>query len=115
MAPVADAMPSIDIVFTAGLVLVCIVPSLITFWIQRGVSSSDAEQVKWKNSMEARMSAAEEKAHAQDLMIQEKVTRADLDRVVKDIFLQITALGDRVEGKFDALQRLVIESIQRPR
>jgi hypothetical protein len=119
--PAADAMPSSDIVFTGGLLLVAVVPSLIAFWIQRGVSKVDtnaaekaAELVQWKASMEARMSAAEEKAHAQDLSIQERVTRADLDRITKDVFTEIKSLGDKVDAKFDTLQAAVMRVLQGP-
>lgn len=106
-------MTASDAGFDWGPYLIQIIPLAVMLYWQRGINKLDKEKQEWKDSMEARMSAVEAKGHTHDLMIQEKVTRADLDRTTKDVFDEIKDLRVSVESKFDALQRLVLEAIQR--
>ena len=109
------SFPSNDIIFAIGLLVIAVIPSIVMLYWQRSVSKSDEEAKAWKTDMEARMKAVEAKGHEQDLAIQGKVTREDLEKTTKIVFDEIKDLRASFDSKFDSFQKMVLDALQRPR
>ena len=100
------------------IAIIAIISTILTVAWQINVSRRDAEKTrsrsekddeykKWKADMEARMSKIEDKAHGQDIEINDRPARLELTASFDKVFMKM----ETVENKFDSLKTLVIEAI----
>ena len=108
-------MPTAENFALIVLVLEALLLPLMLFFIQRRVQKSDKEDTDWKDSMEMRMSKAEDHGHGVDLALQSRVTREDLERLTSGVYNEITELRKAMDIKFDGMGRIIMDALQRPR